>query len=256
MVGVAARSVRIKFRTERVLGKVSVRSGSGRLMKVVKPGKDKGSALLGYVCHVLGPSTNTICLSNRRLRSVDMGDSTEGVTIITRRGCCGFSFAMQRIILVKHTPRGGTLRQSGTGSCQVIRRTLGAMRVSTFTSHAFSALSNKRRREIVLTETLTRRAPTLVLSRPAGRLSVARRVVLVRLMGGLGMAMVSTVRSLGVTTTCYSGVCMLGSNILRKCKAPRRMLAPRLVGEVCQMSSRIMGSDHKGVRVLFLWCGG
>lgn len=236
------RTIQFFTNNERVLRKVSLRLQPGRFLNVVKPGNDKGDAFLGYICHIRGPAAKGVCFGKGGLSRFSCHRSTLGLTIITRRGFCGFSFSILSIILVKHSPRGGVVRQSGTRSCGVTQSTLHIMKLRRFNREGFSALSNKRRRHIVLTETLARRARYLILSRPAGRLSVGCRLRVVSVIGDLSIAIVTTIRSLGVTTVCYSHLVTVDKKGMTNVNAPERLLATRFVGGLCNIS------DHMSVR--------
>lgn len=117
------------------------------------------------------------------------------------------------------------------------RTTLREIKVKRLRGQAIASLSNNRGRLIRFTHSLIRKAPLVLLSRPATDLSVNRRSRLVGMLrgryGGKGSTLI-TVRGLGATTRFYSHLVLVGRNRIVTRNGPGRMLDRRGVQILCR----------------------
>lgn len=130
------------------------------------------------------------------------------------------------------------------------------MNVGDCHSQGFRSLSNNRGRQIILTHTLARSPGVLVLSRPAGRLSVHCQLRVLSVVGSLRVAILTTLRSLDLTTRFYSRLCLVGRNRVMARNRPRTIVAPRGLHQVFSMRTYICPDPvGKGLVVRCLWRG-
>lgn len=152
----------------------------GRQLKVVKPGNYKGSAVLGVVTNMLGPSTKRVRVN----RAV-------GVKCFTRR--------RRRVSSSRHIVSciGSVTRCIAAGSKRVdtdrlLREFLFAPSVR---CTPVNGLSKKRGEELCLLNILTRGTGILLFSRTKGGLSVPALAVLRSCLGSFAKVIVAMSRS-------------------------------------------------------------
>lgn len=178
------------------IGRTGLRVSGNRFIFMMKGDNSKGAALVGLLVGRLSSASNRVVMDKRHLRKVGREEMTgchHGLNMMFRsfhllgsEGMCrGMTFTREMIghpaeMVHGHIPR--MLRR--------IKLTIGC---GSFPSR----LSNKRRREITLTETLIGHPSVLLTSRPAKGLSpgASRRVVgLLRRVGSEKAAMIIIAR--------------------------------------------------------------
>lgn len=148
------------------ISRVNFNVSGNRFIMVMNPDKTKGAAVLGVLNKVSATASNAVCIS---------GMSVAGFGRGRLAGChhssINFMFRFCGLINGLATVRGMrlTLRVSGgpldTGSI------LGSIKLNGELSGFPTRLSNNRRREISVTQTLTGGPGLLLYSRPANTLS-------------------------------------------------------------------------------------
>lgn len=211
------------------IGGTGLAVGRKRFFMVVKLSNDNGSALLHYVGQLVGPAGKRMLVGKASVATTSSGRLLrvhhQRVTVIFR----GFNLLPRHDILdgvtfnlrLRKIPgrrhRGGTV-----GDVRVIK--LGKCR-----GRVIKRLSNKVRRHIKLTHTLTGSPRVLLVSRTFSTLSplvhmrVRSRVLTLR--SGVGGAVIFVARSLDRTVGLNSHVTVVESKRIIRIKASRRVLA-------------------------------
>lgn len=172
----AIRRLSGRFSDRILFHSVDFRVGHNRRITIVNSGKAKGAALLGVVGRMVTTSRNRFALKS-------------GIAV----NCCSRRRRMLR--------SSGAVFSRVSSSCPSLAgaRVEGALTTFRFAkSRIFGrvrALDNKRGNHMSLTGLVLSRTGFLVLSRPAGRLSVASGRVLRRTLGGCDKAVLCMSRS-------------------------------------------------------------
>lgn len=172
----AIRDLSGSFPKRALFDSVSFRVGHKRHMTLVNGGNANGAAVLGVVGKLVSTSDNEFALNSGM-----------------RVNCCS---RRRRILRV----RGAVFRRvSSTCPALARARVQGVLTTFLFAKSSMfglvSTLSNKRENHISLTGLVLSRTGFLVLSRPAGRLSVTSGRVLRRTLGDCAKAMFCISRS-------------------------------------------------------------
>lgn len=181
-----------------------------RLADLLKTGKAKGSALLHALSTSRPSLTKSLRLLNGPLRRCSRGRHSHAVNMILASGARTKKLAICRLMTLKHRPRANFFKQLRPGSRLVVGRTLSTMNVTRGTRDCATRLSSKRQRGMVVTGTLIRRYPLVVLSRPATFLSIIDHVRVVALLRRLtirrGGTVLLSARSVRRTLMLSSGL--------------------------------------------------
>lgn len=175
------------FKDGRLVRGIDVRVRFHSQATVIKSGKSKGSALIGVVLKRLRPSTKRVhekdglginCLSRR------IFTSTSSRSIVS-------TFERKLTMARKRTHR--VLTNFLFCNCAIF--------------HGISRLDNNRGVELHLTRLVRESVGFLVLSRPAGRLSVRSERMLRRTLRRFGKAVLTISRSHCFVGQVFDGVC-------------------------------------------------
>lgn len=190
-----------------IFGRLSFDVNGNRAITLVKHGNTNGAALTHVLYTLRGPAANSVIVSNVTITATGTGNKAgplghgghaelhHAINCIVRRPRQRlFTSAITRSITCK--PSGLKLSTSRTVRHTV--RTVQLLRVRRLQSHSPFSLSNNRRQLITVTNIVTYRPGTLVLSRPATNLS--RRTTthirkLVRRLGSHNIAVLLVSRS-------------------------------------------------------------
>ncbi len=206
------------------IGGISLSVGGKDFAIVLKRGNSNGSALTGVLGNLGGPANNSVFIRNvgagsRRARLLVGG----GINVIFR-GPSGRLITSVIRRSITFNPRGLKLRPRIVH--RHISRTLGSINVCRFGSSAPRRLSNKRGREVTVTNVVTLRPRYLILSRPATVLSPGKhtRVVGAILhLGGRGNVAIILVARCVRRTRGSSEILIVGSNGFVTSNAPGRV---------------------------------
>lgn len=182
-----------------ILRSVGVRLRGNGFCALLNPSNYKGAAVLHLVTKFTSTARNIVGVGNRAMGSVPTGQHGIGAIF---RSCTLF-------------PRVGMfsgvtfkLAVGGVPGSRVVRgigRTLGVIRLRNCRGHRVDRVSNNRRRQITVTETVIGRPSILLLSRPLSTLSLGLhasvRCRLERLRRHLNVAFVFIARSRRRTLT-------------------------------------------------------
>lgn len=167
------------------LSSISLRVGRKRFVTVIKRSNSNGSAFVGVLNYLSAPSSKRCFLSKGSITGLSSGRLSSvhgrGVNFVFRKfGLVpGLSTLKgMRLPLVCHKLKG---RREG----RVTKRTLSGIKLRGHVSREPGRLSNKRRRHITMTETVTTRPPVVLTSRPANGLSDGSAVRVVGVLGSL-----------------------------------------------------------------------
>lgn len=157
-------------------------------LKVVKPGKNKGAALVEYVLKLLGPATKGVaCCKTSRSRLPTLG-SQFFVNCLPRCGAVshGFPVSMRRMVLSKLDSGGSLVDGFATQRRRGIRTIVTHVKLRNLRGHTVKRLDNKRLRHTLLKHTVIDSPSILVLSRPDACVSGHFRTHLCRLLTRVG----------------------------------------------------------------------
>lgn len=228
---------------------------SGRFFALLNPSNYNGAALLHAVTNFRRIDTNRVHLTNRPIGRLppfgqQIGAIFRDCTLFPRVDITrGVTFNLR----VRNLSRGSVPRQ--------ISRVLTLIRVRRLTQHGPTRLSNNRRRQITLTQTLTPGPGILLLSRPLSTLSLGLhgrvRIRLGHIRGRTKVAFVFIARSRRRTLALSSHVTIVSTNgVLRVnapgsvCRHPGRRFITRFVNSVGFLPNRL-GHNRRG-RGLFI----
>lgn len=209
-----------------VLQSVGVAFSSKRFITVVNSDKYKGAALLGVVGGLLPVSQKSVVVSKGSVHRVPSVGLEERVKCIMRRNKLFPRFAMGRGLRV--IPRLRKLRPRGQR--RQVGRLLSVMGLSPGLCDGDCPyrLSNKRHREIKITETFTASSSLVLVSRPFSTLSpLAERRLRSRVIGLRGRcrgAVMFIARSVSRTVGYTSGVYFVRGKAIVRFSGARRVL--------------------------------
>lgn len=153
-----------------------------RLAYLLKTGKTNGSALLHALTTTRPSLFNSLGLLKHSLSTCSRHRLSGAVKIMLASHARTKKLAMCRLMTLKHRPCAKFFKHLGGTSGRLMRRTLRTMRVTRGAQYCVTRLSSKRQRGIVVTGTLIRRYPLVLLSRPATFLSIMDHVRVVGLL--------------------------------------------------------------------------
>ncbi len=139
------------------------------------------------------PLSNDLRLVNHPLRSCATHRHSGAVNIMLASHARAKKLDICRLITLNHRPRAKFFNHLDQCSGRLITRTVRTMNVATGARDCITRLSSKRQRGAVVTGTLIRRYPLVLLSRPATFLSIIDHVRIVRLLHHLTMRRRGTV---------------------------------------------------------------
>lgn len=167
--------------TIRTLQTISLGLCRKRFIILLKPSNDNGSALLGVLNKLSIPSDKTMCFGRRGL-------ATKNSHLLAQfqHRSVNFVFRFCGLVPDLATQRGITLIASVTPRPLQPRITLRLINLNSHLSRFPSRLSNKRRRQITVTHTVTGQPRILFYSRPAKTLSFDAKGQILRILTGIG----------------------------------------------------------------------
>ncbi len=192
--------------------------GRKRVITVLNPSKSKGSALVGILKYLSAPATNACRLTKRMISNIDRRTLSS-----VHHHAIKFIFRNFRLL-----PRLATLRGARLPLiCQKVPTTrhqrttvsdLHQMKLRRQLRRQPSRLSNNRRRQITVTQTVINQPQLLLTSRPANGLSATsnhRIVALLHRLRTTNRAIIVVARSPTVKTT-YPHQIVVRSNGLER----------------------------------------
>lgn len=150
-----------------LLGGVSFRMRSKRVLIVAKPGKNKGSALTGALVNVRAPSDKGVVLSKRSVARLSVGRETGTKVNFTFRRPP--EFGKVAIVGLLGLTTGSRL---SSGRYYSLLATMKLYTGSCVCHRVSNALSNKRVGQVRVTSILTGRRSLYVFSRPRTKVSL------------------------------------------------------------------------------------
>lgn len=156
---------------------------SNRIAYLLKLGNTNGSALLHALYNFRPPLKKRVHLVKGPLSNCSRTGFSLAINIMLARGAGTKKVAICRLISLNERPCANFFKRLGGQSRIVVRRSLRTTNVTRGTGGCISRLDSNRQRGTVVTGTLTRRYPVVLLSRPATFLSIAdhvRAVILLR----------------------------------------------------------------------------
>lgn len=199
------------------LGGAGVTVRTNRFITVVNPDKSKGDAFLAVAKKLRAPASNGILVGKGPFDRMGRGGQTglefRRVNFVLRTsGLIPFLAIRSRLRLT------GGIRNDGI-SGRGHSRLLGRLNVFRLGGGFPDSLSNNREREITVTETLCRSPSIVLTSRPATDLSARGTFRIIRVLtqrAGLGGGTAVVIARSRHLVSCYSGMCMVGSNVLSR----------------------------------------
>lgn len=217
----------LSFKGEGVLRSIGLAICSKRAVMVLNTSKSKGSALLGLVVKLLGPSSNSVGIGKGRVSSLArqrVGRRQHHVKVMFRCSTLFSSVGMGRGMTFNLQRRASLSRRRVRG---VARKGLRLMNLSSINSLVPTSLSNNVGGHIDLTETVTLGPRVVLCSRPATKLSPVHTasvdLLVGRVRGRVGIADVIIARSLGSTRVITSEVTFLCGNSFLTINAARTL---------------------------------
>lgn len=206
------------FSSRRILQNVGLSVRRGRFLALLKPDNYKGAAALEVVTNFRRPDNKRMLFGKVRVSGLPpcgerVGAMFRGCTLFPRLGIVsGVNFNL------------GLGGMSGSIVRRGMGEVLGVMKLRNFRGESIALLSNKRRRQITVTETLIGRPGILLLSRPLNTLSTGvHGRVRVRLGGvreRMKVAFVCIARSRRRTLSVSSAMMIVGGNRVRRVNDP------------------------------------
>lgn len=169
-------------RVIRILSGIACEFRVKRVCKVFNPSNSKGAAYLSLLTNLRGPSRKRVLLSKRGVRGVNKEGLHRGDVSLIFRSCRLFSCvaSLRGMVITTRVDLpsmpGGRLVGVYESDLMVIK--LSSDRVA----QGIARLSNKRRREITVTETLVASTGCVLTSRPAKGLSGRGQEGVIRLL--------------------------------------------------------------------------
>ncbi len=207
--------------------RIGLRVTGNRIIYVVKPSKDKGSAFLHSLGLLRRPASNDVVFRNASVTSggIGVGVRERGVNVIFRR----FGLFPRVAVLggVALTPVG-LLGVPGTRTRRVTLTLLGEINLRSETGTCPDRLSNKRGRQVTVIHTLYVGPRIVLFSRPASTLSprVINRILrIVGRLTGRNVAVTIMARRVNFTHRITSHIVFVTRKDVIRRKAPRGVFA-------------------------------
>lgn len=190
------RSIKGTCNPRIIFRSIGLAVGQKRGMTFMKGGNRKGSALMGYVVKMVASCRNGLAVK----RGIRVNCFTRGRTRVLSRGLAMFS-------AVSHI----TAKSVHLGVHSVLNTFVFNNRTS---SGGIGILSNNRHAHLTVVGLLLRPMGFLVLSRPAGRLSVHSGSILGRTVHRFSNAIVLIDRSHSFLSKLTAGICRFKNNLM------------------------------------------
>lgn len=154
-----------------MLSQMSFGVPTNESVTLIKPSKDKGAAVYSLLPEFCSIAKNIVAVSKRSMEGLALRDLEDRVKLM-RRSICLFYKSVERGVTCKG-PKTSVRRVVSTTGGTGVRRFVVSLpsKCSDFMKRQKAHLSNKRGREVSVTEMFLGGPPVLVLSRTADTLS-------------------------------------------------------------------------------------
>jgi iron complex transport system ATP-binding protein len=168
-----------------VVRNVSIDVARGSLTGLLGPNGCGKTTLLKLLSGVLLPTSGTIALEGRELRSMNRRDVARRVAVVPQETHPAFDYTALEMVLMGRHPHLGTLQLEGPGDLAIARESLAATGTVHLADRPFMTLSGGEKQRVVIASALAQSPSVLLLDEPTASLDLGYQLEVQELLARL-----------------------------------------------------------------------
>jgi iron complex transport system ATP-binding protein len=198
---------------------VSLSIDAGSLVGIIGPNGSGKTTLLRLLAGLLKPSTGSVRLGGRDLRSFSRRELARGISVVPQETRLAFDFTVQEIVLMGRFPHLGPFEMEGREDVALAREALRDTGTLEMAGRPFATLSGGEKQRVIVAGALAQAAGLMLLDEPTAALDPGYQLevaaLLRRLNADRGVTMVVATHDLNLAASlCGSLVLLRAGRVL------------------------------------------
>ena len=219
-----------------VLRDVSCAIVEGEVLALAGPNGSGKSTLIGVLGGLLRPTSGTVSLDGKPIRSLSRREIARFVGLVAQSGEFHFPFTVLEYVLQGRFAHGRLLGFESEEDVAAAHRALDMTATAQFAGRRIDELSGGERQRIMLARALAQEPRALLLDEPTANLDISHQVRMLDLVRslahGCGMAVAVVTHDLNLAAEFADRMLVLGAGEVRGVGAPRDVLSSALIEAV------------------------
>ncbi|MEV8631199.1 heme ABC transporter ATP-binding protein [Streptosporangium sp. NPDC051023] len=225
------RSVSVSAGPARLLADVSLRVGPGELVAVVGPNGAGKSSLLSVLAGDVAPSSGSVTLGGRPLRSLRPARLARMRAVLPQRVTVAFPFTAAEVVAMGLYGS----RLTAVEEEKLLEGAMAVTDVAHLAARAYPTLSGGEQARVSLARVLVQRAPVLLLDEPTAALDIRHQeqvMCVARDRSAAGDTVVVVLHDLNLAAAYAGRVVVMRSGAVVADGSPAEVFAPDVLSEV------------------------
>ena len=221
----------------------------GETFGLIGPNGSGKSTLLRLIAGLLPRAEGQVLLDGRPLHRMPRREIAQRIALVAQHADTTDTLSVRDAVELGRTPWLSAFAPFGPEDRQIVDEALAAVEIAHLAGQRWHSLSGGERQRVQIAKALAQKPRLLMLDEPTNHLDIHHQLSLLRLVGGLGMTVVTALHDLNQAMGCDRvGVMQAGRMIA--CGPPAEVISPGLLSETFRVGASCL-TDPRDQSLLY-----
>ena len=235
-----------------ILNGVDLEVPEGEMMALVGPNGTGKSTLLRTLAGLLPIPSGRVLVAGRDLVKLSPLERARTLAMVGQQEETPADLRVAEVVALGLLPHRPPWSGGGRKERNAVAEALEQVSMTAYANRGFHQLSGGEQRRVLLARGLAQRTELLLLDEPTNHLDIRHQHALLRMVRGLGRAVIAAIHDLDLAATYFDHIVVLNDGGVAADGKPSEVLTPELVGDVFGMAASMVTDPATGEPRLLL----
>ena len=198
MIKIKVKDLSFNIDKKEILKDISFEVKKGSFVGIIGANGSGKSTLLKNIYRFYKPTSGTILLDNKELRTMKDKDCAKEIAVLAQESNSHFDFTVKQIVKMGRYPYKSIFEDYSKNDLEIVNEMLGKVGLEEYKDREFSSLSGGEKQRALIARALVQNTDFLILDEPTNHLDIGYQIQLMDLVKSLNVTTLAAIHDMNL----------------------------------------------------------